>query len=93
HYRPGEANIEAELTSPENTLFVLHDSKGFEPGEDTNYETAKRFILSRRYGALKDRLHAVWFCLESPRAGARLLESAAEDFLKSKKATLGTIPL
>ncbi|KAI6095738.1 hypothetical protein EDD16DRAFT_1720508 [Pisolithus croceorrhizus] len=59
HYRPGEANIETELTSPENTLFVLHDSKGFEPGEDTNYETAKRFILSRRYGALKDRLHAV----------------------------------
>ncbi|KAI6095585.1 hypothetical protein EDD16DRAFT_1528512 [Pisolithus croceorrhizus] len=55
HYRPGEANIETELTSPENTLFVLHDSKGFEPGEDTNYETAKRFILSRRYGALKDR--------------------------------------
>ncbi|KAI6023591.1 hypothetical protein BKA83DRAFT_4261648 [Pisolithus microcarpus] len=93
HYRPGEANIETELTSPENTLFVLHDSKGFEPGEDTNYEAAKRFILSRRSGALKDRLHAVWFCLESPRAGARLLESAAEDFLKSKQATLGTIPL
>ncbi|KAI6114974.1 hypothetical protein EDD16DRAFT_1709002 [Pisolithus croceorrhizus] len=59
HYRPGEANIETELISPENTLFVLHDSKGFEPGEDTNYETAKRFILSRRSGALKDRLHAV----------------------------------
>lgn len=93
HYRPGEANIETELTSPENTLFVLHDSKGFEPGEDTNYEAAKRFILSRRSGPLKDRLHAVWFCLESPRAGARLLESAAEDFLKSKQATLGTIPL
>ncbi|KAI6112628.1 hypothetical protein F5141DRAFT_736255 [Pisolithus sp. B1] len=93
HYRPGEANIETELTSPENTLFVLHDSRGFEPGEDTNYETAKRFILSRRSGALKDRLHAVWFCLESPRSGARLLESAAEDFLRSKKATLGTIPL
>ncbi|KAI6142035.1 hypothetical protein EDD17DRAFT_1515937 [Pisolithus thermaeus] len=66
HYRPGEANIETELTSPENTLFVLHDSKGFEPGEDTNYETAKRFILSRRYGALKDRLHAVWLGIEVP---------------------------
>ncbi|KAI6127408.1 hypothetical protein EDD16DRAFT_1473345 [Pisolithus croceorrhizus] len=93
HYRPGEANIETPLISPENTLFVLHDSQGFEPGEDTNYETAKRFILSRRSGALGDRLHAVWFCLECPRTGTRLLESAAEDFLKSKKATLGTIPL
>ncbi|KAI6161761.1 hypothetical protein EDD17DRAFT_660067 [Pisolithus thermaeus] len=93
HYRPGEADIETEITSSENTLFVLHDSKGFEPGEDRNYDTAKRFILNRRSGALKDRLHAVWFCVESPCAGAHLLESAAEDFLKSKQATLGTIPL
>ncbi|KAI6120744.1 hypothetical protein EV401DRAFT_2230240, partial [Pisolithus croceorrhizus] len=93
HYRSSEADIETEITSSENTLFVLHDSKGFEPGEDRNYDTAKRFILNRRSGALKDRLHAVWFCVESPRAGAHLLDPAAEDFLKSKQATLGTIPL
>ncbi|KAI6010232.1 hypothetical protein EDC04DRAFT_2770033 [Pisolithus marmoratus] len=93
HDRPGKANIETELTSPENSRFVLHDSLGFEAGENENYETAKGFIRNRRSGALKDQLHAVWFCFESPCAGARLLETAAEDFLKSKQETLGTIPL
>ena len=62
--KPGEANIDTELISPQNDKFVLHDSKGFEPGEEVNIHTVQDFI--RRRGLmpdLKDQLHAVWWSL------------------------------
>ncbi|KAG1892887.1 uncharacterized protein F5891DRAFT_70735 [Suillus fuscotomentosus] len=43
---------------------------------------------------LKDQLHAVWLCIQIPRAGGRLLETGTEDFLKSKlEGTLGNVPV
>ncbi|KAF8126776.1 hypothetical protein EV363DRAFT_1173665 [Boletus edulis] len=89
----GEANIDDGLESPSNERFILHDSLGFEPGDKVNYKIVKHFIQHRQAGALGDQLHAVWFCVQTPRAGGRLLEVAAEDFFRSKKGTLGTIPL
>jgi hypothetical protein len=58
----GEANIEDEFTSPENEFFVLHDSKGFEPGDTKTFDTVRKFIEERsNEGVLLDkRLHAVW---------------------------------
>jgi len=58
----GESNIEDEYTSPENELFVLHDSKGFESGDTKTFDTARRFIEKRRDEnlQLEERLHAVW---------------------------------
>ncbi len=60
--KPGEADIETEFSSPENTFFVLHDSIGFEPGANDTFTTVKRFILQRSQEHLetKDRLHAIW---------------------------------
>ena len=61
-YVPGEASIDQEFVSDENAYFVLHDSKGFEPGDSTNFELAVQFLRER--GAkkmLKDRLHAIWY--------------------------------
>jgi len=62
HEQVGEANIENEFTSPENEFFVLHDSKGFEPGDTKTFDTARRFIEKRRDESLPlgERLHAVW---------------------------------
>ncbi|CCM01007.1 uncharacterized protein FIBRA_03055 [Fibroporia radiculosa] len=94
HDRPGEANIDTELTSPENDRFILHDSKGFEPGEEGNYSTVETFIKRRRaMPNLKDKLHAVWLCFAMPYAGGRLLEAGVESFLKSRDQILGNIPL
>lgn len=93
HYQPGRSDIEAELTSSDNERFVLHDSQGFELGKDTHYEAVQKFISDRMSGPLEDQLHAVWFCLELPRAGARFLESGALKFLDTQKQTLGEIPL
>ena len=58
----GEANIEDEFTSPENEFFVLHDSKGFEPGDTKTFDTVRKFIEERSNEnvLLDKRLHAVW---------------------------------
>ncbi|KAG2336929.1 hypothetical protein BDR05DRAFT_970748 [Suillus weaverae] len=95
HDRPGDANINTEFISEQNDRFVLHDSKGFEPGEEDNVKTVQDFIQHRRSEpALKDQLHAVWLCFEIPRAGGRLLETGTEAFLTLKRdGKLGNIPV
>ncbi|KAG2746346.1 hypothetical protein P692DRAFT_20836147 [Suillus brevipes Sb2] len=95
HDRPGEASIDHEFISPQNDRFVLHDSKGFEPGSEDNLKTVRDFIDQRRANPdLKDQLHAVWLCFEIPRAGGRLLETGVEQFLTSRrKGELGNIPI
>ncbi|KAI6146373.1 hypothetical protein BKA82DRAFT_4159773 [Pisolithus tinctorius] len=93
--KPGEADIEQEFTSPENDRLILHDSKGFEAGDAGNYETVKSFIVKRKKEPkIKDQLHAVWLCFQIPipTFGERLLEDAAEEFLKIRKEVLGNTP-
>ncbi|KAI6042239.1 hypothetical protein EDC04DRAFT_1029244 [Pisolithus marmoratus] len=93
--KPGDADIEKEFTSPENDRLILHDSKGFEPGDGGNYETVKSFIEKRKeMPDIKDRLHAVWLCFQIPipTHGERLLEDAAEAFLKIGEKVLGKTP-
>jgi len=95
HNMPGEVSIDHELVSPQNNKFVLHDSKGFEPGEKDNLQTVRDFIDRRRaMPDLKNQLHAVWLCFEIPRANARLLETGVEQFLTAKReGELGNIPI
>jgi len=81
----GEADIDTPFTSVQNDKFVLHDSKGFEPGDEGNVNTVRDFIERRKKKALSERLHAVWLCFEIPRTGGRLLETGTEEFLKLKR--------
>ncbi|KAI5985707.1 hypothetical protein F5J12DRAFT_775246 [Pisolithus orientalis] len=93
--KPGEADIEQEFTSPENDRLILHDSKGFEAGDAGNFETVKSFIVERKKEPdIKNQLHAVWLCFQIPipTYGERLLEDAAEAFLKIRKEVLGNTP-
>jgi len=41
----GAANIEEKSTSSENHFFLLHDSKGFEPGDTQTYDIVREFIF------------------------------------------------
>ncbi|KAG2143581.1 hypothetical protein DEU56DRAFT_242395 [Suillus clintonianus] len=95
HEMPGKAEIDTEFISQQNGRFVLHDSKGFEPGEVDNLQIVRDFIQRRRnMSALEHQLHAVWLCFEIPRAGGRLLETGTEEFLSLKRdGTLGNIPV
>ena len=62
HNQVGECDINKELgSSGENKRFVLHDSKGFEPGDKDNFDTVMKFLNERkRKPQLRDRVHAVW---------------------------------
>ncbi|KIO03056.1 hypothetical protein M404DRAFT_631748 [Pisolithus tinctorius Marx 270] len=93
--RPGKAVIEEELISPQNDRFILHDSRGFEPAEGSNYDTVKSFIETRKkMPHIKDQLHAVWLCFPVPiiEFGERLLEEGAETFLEQSSEALGNTP-
>ncbi|KAG2746369.1 hypothetical protein P692DRAFT_20836176 [Suillus brevipes Sb2] len=95
HDKPGDASIDHEFISPQNDKFVLHDSKGFEPGEEDNLKIVRDFINRRKnMTSPEHQLHAVWLCFEIPRAGGRLLETGTEEFLRLKSSgTLGNIPV
>ncbi|KIO03283.1 hypothetical protein M404DRAFT_627645 [Pisolithus tinctorius Marx 270] len=90
--KPGEADIEKGLTSPQNDRFVLHDSKGFEPAERNNYSDVKTFVENRKHQPhIKDQLHAVWLCFRTPlvHQGERLMEKSAERLLREDMGVIG----
>ncbi|KAG5652781.1 hypothetical protein H0H81_003661 [Sphagnurus paluster] len=91
----GEADINKELWSPENSRFVLHDSLGFEGGETENLNIVRNFISERQaMSETKDKLHAIWLCFEIPPSGGRVLETGTEQLLKDKVAgKLGPVPV
>jgi hypothetical protein len=61
HDRAGRANISVPYTSDANPRFILHDSKGFEPGTASNWDVVESFLRGRSATAeLKDRVHAIW---------------------------------
>ncbi|KXN81010.1 hypothetical protein AN958_06472 [Leucoagaricus sp. SymC.cos] len=83
HDRAGDADIERGYESYENPRFILHDSKGFQEGLKTTWEDVERFLRKRQaHTELSRRIHAIWFCLQTPRKGARLLEAGDERLLE-----------
>jgi hypothetical protein len=65
HIRAGDAEIDREFRDCNNLHFILHDSKGFEPGSDTNLKVVQEFVERRTKEGLelRDRLHAIWSVL------------------------------
>ncbi|KAF5354021.1 hypothetical protein D9756_006945 [Leucocoprinus leucothites] len=84
HLKPGESDIEQEFISQDNPIFVLHDSKGFEPGEITNFDIVREFIEQRSQQGLplRDRIHGLWLCTKTPAAGGRVFEIGDEKLLE-----------
>ncbi|KDQ53304.1 hypothetical protein JAAARDRAFT_39370 [Jaapia argillacea MUCL 33604] len=90
-FKAGEATIDKEMTSEENPMFVLHDSKGYEPGEAGNLGMLEKFVLERKVKPNKrDRLHAIWLCIATPIAGGRILETGDEKIFKLDR---GNVPI
>ncbi|KAG6334348.1 hypothetical protein ID866_4739 [Astraeus odoratus] len=91
----GIANIEKPFVSSGNQRFILHDTKGFEPGESDNLSDVKSFITRRKdHEDIKEQLHAVWLSFQIPLEsyGERMMETGMEDFLRQKKNILADIP-
>jgi hypothetical protein len=78
--------------SPENQYFVLHDSKGFEPGDLSNFETVREFVQQRSGDdlPLSEKIHGLWYVNfvynlpipPSPTAGSRVFETGDEKLLQ-----------
>ncbi|KAG9004092.1 hypothetical protein FRB94_002683 [Tulasnella sp. JGI-2019a] len=77
-----QPDIDTEIKSTSNPQVILHDSRGFELGERENMKTLKDFIRNRNMKPeAKDKLHAIWLCIETPFAGSRVFEAGDLEFL------------
>jgi hypothetical protein len=62
-------DIEDEIISPNDDVFILHGSEGFERHNTSKYEwdAVREFIKGRRkQPKLEDQLHAIWCMRTSP---------------------------
>lgn len=60
HRIPGQHNINKPLSFPENDRIVVHNTQGFEGGEEANIRQVFDFIDRRsKMPALGDQLHAI----------------------------------
>ncbi|KIK56310.1 hypothetical protein GYMLUDRAFT_248055 [Collybiopsis luxurians FD-317 M1] len=92
HEQSGVSDINQEITSDQNSRFILHDSQGFAAGETQNFATVEKFIQDRaQRQELKDRLHAIWFCMEIPTENGALFETADQNFLRLKLENIPVI--
>lgn len=60
-WTPGKHDIDKPLSFPTNDRIIIHDSQGFETGEEANINKVLEFIDRRsKMPALGDQLHAIW---------------------------------
>lgn len=60
-YKRGIHNIEKEMEFKDNKLFIVHDSEGFEAGQEDEFQVVVNFIHARSLKKnINDRLHAIW---------------------------------
>ncbi|KAF8711487.1 hypothetical protein AX14_013264 [Amanita brunnescens Koide BX004] len=72
----GAADINNGFTSPHNKHLILHESKGYEPGEEETFRILEKFISEQtRKQSPAERLHAIWLCIPAGFLGVRLFET------------------
>ncbi|KAJ7337622.1 hypothetical protein DFH08DRAFT_877214 [Mycena albidolilacea] len=72
----GEHKIRDELVFANHEGYVFHDSRGFESGSEEELRRVQKFVMDKsQEKKLKDRLHAIWFCIpmDSERPGLDML--------------------
>jgi hypothetical protein len=58
---------------------------GFEPGSDGNWEKVQKCLKKRQGYELPEKIHAIWFCVVTPRTGTRLPQTGDEKLLQLAK--------
>jgi len=60
----GLHDVEDELIFEKHDGYIFHDSRGFESGSEDELRIVQDFVRRKsREKRLKDRLHAIWFCI------------------------------
>ncbi|KAH7364920.1 hypothetical protein BKA65DRAFT_388141, partial [Rhexocercosporidium sp. MPI-PUGE-AT-0058] len=87
-------NINTPWTFPGlNKRIVIHNSKGFEKGEQKTFNKVAEFIKARRETAkLADQLHCIWYCI-SCEDDVRPVQQIEEDFFRNLDVLVGKIPV
>ncbi|KAG8951443.1 hypothetical protein FRC03_012541 [Tulasnella sp. 419] len=85
-------DIEHEITSQSNPLFVIHDSKGFEAGSTQEMQKVRDFIRQRSVAScIHRRLHVIWYCI--PMDEDRILSPAELSFFNDGTRDVPVIAL
>ncbi|KAF8736319.1 hypothetical protein AX14_000496 [Amanita brunnescens Koide BX004] len=75
----GTAKINEEFSSPYNKHLIIHDSEGYEPGNDEKFDVLEKFITGRSHQEpFSERLHAIWLRITSPLSGGQIFETGDE---------------
>jgi len=83
HGAAGRCNINDEVRSSANPYLILHDSEGFEPTKSEHLDVVKDFLRSQNsLPDLKDKVHAIWLCIQTPHAGGRAFETGDEQLIR-----------
>jgi len=60
----GLHNIDDEVVITDRDCYVFHDTRGFESGSEVEREIIREFVHRKSRGKrLKNRLHAIWYCI------------------------------
>ncbi|KAG2135152.1 GTP-binding protein [Suillus clintonianus] len=87
----GEHDIENELAFQTNPGFIFHDSCGFEAGGESEYDKMNKFIADRSKKVdIKDRIHAIWYCIPMDQASRCFTEAETKFF---SRCDTGSIPV
>ncbi|KAG2339616.1 hypothetical protein BDR05DRAFT_917021 [Suillus weaverae] len=88
----GVHDIENEMVFRNNPGFVFHDSRGFEAGGNSEFDSVKAFIArrSKKLSPLSDRIHAIWYCIPMDEDGRSFTEGEVKFF---SQCDTGSIPV
>ncbi|KAF8334405.1 hypothetical protein F5887DRAFT_1285910 [Amanita rubescens] len=79
HFEAGTAKINEGITSPHNKHLVIHNSEGYEPGDEEKFRILEKFITERsQKKTISKRLHAIWLCISAPYDGGSIFQSWGE---------------
>ncbi|KAF8721346.1 hypothetical protein AX14_010442 [Amanita brunnescens Koide BX004] len=79
------ADIEQEFTSKADARLILHDSRGYEPGNDKVCEILEKFIRERGPESKRpaaEKIDVIWLLITVPYAGSRLIERGDEAVMR-----------
>ncbi|KAF8351830.1 hypothetical protein F5887DRAFT_3940, partial [Amanita rubescens] len=83
HFEAGTADINTGITSPHNKHLAIHDSEGYEPGDEEKFRILEKFITERsQKETIRERLHAIWLCITAPYVGGPIFQAWDEKIFR-----------
>ncbi|KAF1836112.1 hypothetical protein BDW02DRAFT_596646 [Decorospora gaudefroyi] len=77
----------------QNERIIIHDSRGFESGEQDTFDEVVNFLSEKRLQPkLADQIHCIWYCI-SCESDARVLQASEEKFFRDLDNLVGCIPV